>query len=251
MHRYFEINGKGHNVRCKIYFQDLKLVERVVIFGHGFGGHKDNGAAEKFANRLISKYKKFAVITFNWPSHGDDVKKKLKLEDCSDYLELVIDHVRQKYTDEEIYSYATSFGGYLTLKYIYEHGNPFRKISLRCPAVNMYDVLTSAIMSAGELEALQKGQEVPVGFDRKVLVTPALLEDLKANDIRQWDFLDYAEQIDIIHGSADEIVPHEAAYAFADDNCITFFTVEGADHRFQRPDKMEQAVKRILEFYDL
>lgn len=251
MHRYFEINGKGHNIRCKIYCQDLKLIERVVIFGHGFGGHKDNGAAEKFANRLISKYKKFAVITFNWPSHGDDVKKKLKLEDCSDYLELVVDYVRQKYTEDEIYSYATSFGGYLTLKYIYEHGNPFRKVSLRCPAVNMYDVLTTAIMGAGELDALRKGQEVPVGFDRKVLVTPALLEELKINDIRQWDFLDYAEQIDIIHGTSDEIVPYDGAFAFADNNCISFFPAEGADHRFQHPDKMEQAVKRILEFYDL
>lgn len=251
MHRYFEINGKGHNIRCKLYCQEPKLIQRVVIFCHGFGGHKDNGAAEKFSKRLISKYKKFAVITFNWPSHGDDVKKKLKLEDCSDYLELVIDYVREKYTEEEIYCYATSFGGYLTLKYVQEHGNPFRKIALRCPAVNMYDVLTTAIVSSGELEALQKGQEVPVGFDRKVLVTPAFLEDLKTNDIRKLDFLEYAEEILIMHGTADEIVPFDSAYTFADENLISFIPVEGADHRFHNAEKMEQAVKCILEFYGL
>lgn len=251
MHRYFEINEKGHNIRCKLYCQDPKSIERVVIFGHGFGGHKDNGAAEKFAQRLISKYKRFAVITFNWPSHGDDVKKKLQLEACSDYLGLVTGYVRQKYRTEEIYCYATSFGGYLTLKYIFEQGNPFRKIALRCPAVNMYEVLTGAIMSREERAALLKGKEIPVGFDRKILVGPVLLEELKRSDIRQWDFLEYAEDILILHGTADEIVPFEAAFGFAERNLIEFAAVEGADHRFRDPDKMEQAIKQILAFFAL
>ena len=249
MHRYFEINGNGHNVRCKLYCQDAKTIDRVVIFGHGFGGHKDNGAAEKFAQRLISKYKKTALITFNWPSHGDDVKKKLNLEDCSAYLQLVTDYVREKYRTEELYSYATSFGGYLTLKYIFEHGNPFRKIALRCPAVNMYEVMTKAIMSSEDLGALQRGKDIPVGFDRKILVGPALLEDLKDRDIQQWDFLDFAEDILILHGTADEIVPFEAARAFAENNLMEFTPIEGADHRFRDEKKMEQAMKCILDFF--
>lgn len=249
MHRYFEINGNGHNVRCKLYCQDPKTIDRVVIFGHGFGGHKDNSAAEKFAQRLTSKYKRSALITFNWPSHGDDVKKKLNLEDCSVYLQMVTDYVREKYRTEELYSYATSFGGYLTLKYIFEHGNPFRKIALRCPAVNMYDVLTKAIMSSEELGALHRGKDIPVGFDRKILVGPALLEDLKNRDIQGWDFLDFAEDILIMHGTADEIVPLGAAQAFAENNLIEFVPIEGADHRFRDEKKMEQAIKRILEFF--
>lgn len=82
MYKYFEINGGGHNIRCKLYCRDEKLIGRIVLFCHGFGGHKDNGAAEKFAMRAISKHKDIAVLTFNWPCHGDDVKKKLRLEDC-------------------------------------------------------------------------------------------------------------------------------------------------------------------------
>ena len=74
MQRYFQINKKGHNIRCKLYYRDLHNVSRVVIFGHGFGGHKDNNAAEKFAERLLSKYKGAAMVTFDWPCHGDDVK---------------------------------------------------------------------------------------------------------------------------------------------------------------------------------
>ena len=251
MHRYFEINGKGHNVRCKIYCQDLMNIDRVVIFGHGFGGHKDNGAAEKFAQRLISKYKKTALITFNWPSHGDDVKKKLNLEDCSAYLELVIDHTRKKYQTDKLYCYATSFGGYLVLKYIYEHGNPFRKMALRCPAVNMFHVLTSAIMSSEELEKLRKGKDIPVGFDRKILVGSSLIEELKKQDIQTWDFLEYAEDILIMHGTADEIVPFDAARAFAENNLIEFVEIEGADHRFRDMNKMEQAINEILRFFEL
>lgn len=251
MHRYFEINENKHNIRCKIYCQDLKNIRRVVIFGHGFGGHKDNGAAEKFAERLTSKYKNSALVTFNWPSHGDDVKKSLHLSDCSDYLDLVIDHIQKKYQPDRLYAYATSFGGYLTLKYIHEHGNPFHKVALRCPAVNMYEVLTSAIMTSGDLAALQKGKEIPVGFDRKILIGPSFLEDLKNNDIQQLDYLDYAEDLLIIHGTDDEIVPLDAAAVFADENLIEFISVEGADHRFRKPAHMDQAIKQILQFFDL
>lgn len=250
-HRYFEINENGHNIRCKLYYQDLRDIRRVVIFGHGFGGHKDNGAAEKFAERLLSKHKATAMVTFNWPCHGDDVKKKLCLDDCGTYLELVIDHVRQKYQTEELYAYATSFGGYLTLKYIAEHGNPFRKVVLRCPAVNMYDVITKAIMNPGDVDRLQKGKEIPVGFDRKIMIGPAFLEELKDHDIQRLDYLDWAEDIRIFHGTADEIVPFGAAEAFAENNLIEFVPVDGADHRFRDPKKMDQAIKGILGFYAL
>ena len=65
MQRYFEINENGHNIRCKLYYQDLQNIRRVVVFGHGFGGHKDNGAAAKFAERLLTKHKGCAMVTFN------------------------------------------------------------------------------------------------------------------------------------------------------------------------------------------
>lgn len=251
MHRYFEINERGHNIRCKLYAQDPKAVSKIVIFCHGFGGHKDNAAAEKFAQRLTSKYKRTAMVTFNWPCHGDDVKKKLQLTTCAEYLELVISHLRQKYETDALYCYGTSFGGYLVLKYIHEQGNPFRKIALRCPAVNMYEVLTGSIISPEELTALQKGKEIPIGFDRKIPVGQALLEELKANDIQTWDFLDFAEDILILHGTADEIVPFEAAQAFAENNLIEFLPIERADHRFRDPGKMETAIKEILAFFRL
>lgn len=251
MHRYFEINGGGHNIRCKLYYQDLRNIRRVVIACHGFGSDKDTGSAEKLAERLLNKYKGIAMVTFDWPCHGSDVKKKLTLDDCDAYLSLVIDHVRERFDTEEIYGYGVSFGGYLTLKYVAEHGSPFRRIALRCPAVPMYDALTQTIMEAGDLELLEKGKEVSVGFDRKILIGQPFLEELRANDLRKLDFIDWAEDILILHGTKDETVSYEAVRAFAEDQLIEFVSVEKADHRFRTPGAMETAIKAILAHYNL
>lgn len=249
MHKYYEINEKGNNIRCKVYCKDMPAARRAVLYCTGFAGHRDNGAAEKFAESVFSKYKDVIVIVFNWPSHGDDVKKKLNLEDCSTYLELVIEDMKTRFGCTELYSYATSFGGYLILKYISEHGNPFRKISLRCPAVYMYDVLTRFIMKNDEYDRIMKGKDVQVGFDRKNIVTKALLDELQANDIRERDFLEYADDILILHGTKDEVVPFESCREFAENNVIELIPVENADHRFQNPACMSLANRQTMQFF--
>lgn len=251
MHRYFEINGGGHNIRCKLYYQDLKNIRNVVIACHGFGSNKDTGSAEKLAERMLTKHKGCAMVTFDWPSHGNDVKKKLTLADCDAYLTLVIDYVREKYQPQGLCCHAVSFGGYLILKYIAEHGSPFRRIALRCPAVPMYDALTQTIMEAGDQELLEKGKEVSVGFDRKILIGQPFLDELLGNDLRKLDYLDWAEDILIIHGTKDETVSYEAVRAFAEEQLIEFLSVEGADHRFRSPGAMETAIKAILEHFRL
>lgn len=249
MERYFDINDGGYSVRCKLYCTDLHNIKKVVIFGHGFGGHKDNKAAAKFAERINTKYKGFAVVTFDWPCHGEDALKKLTLGECDSYLSLVLSYIKEHYKTEELYCYATSFGGYLVLKYISEHGNPFRKVALRCPAVNMYESLTNTIMKNDELEKLGKGKEVMVGFDRKVRVTKAFLEDVKANDIRKLEFLDFADDILILHGTKDEVIPFAESSRFAEDNVIEMIPVENADHRFIDPKKMDYAIQMIISFF--
>jgi uncharacterized protein len=249
MEKYFEINKNGHNVRCKLYYGKNSDIEKAVLFVHGFAGHKDNGAAQKFAERLLSKYKGIALITFNLPCHGDDVKKKLTLPDCMTYIYIVADYIKSGLGVREIYSYATSFGGYLVLKYITEHENPFKKIALRCPAVNMAEVLTRSIMKNDELDKLLKGKNVQVGFDRKIEISRQFLSELEESDIQKINYLDYADDILILHGTKDEVVPIEAVRRFADDNLIEFIPVENADHRFQNPACMEIATKKVIDFF--
>lgn len=245
--KYFEIN-KNYNIRCKIYCNEIRSLNKIIVFFHGFGGHKDNKAAERFATLVTSKEKNTGIITFNWPCHGDDIKKKLKLSDCDAYLRDVLEYIGREWKTDNIYAYGTSFGGYLTLKFISENGNPFKKAAFRCPAINMYEVTINSIMDEEGMNLIEKGKDLMIGFDRKILIDKAFLEDLKTADIRKREFFDYADDLYIIHGTKDEIVPIEDSRSFCEDNVIEFVEMENADHRFVDIDKMNRANHMVMEF---
>ena len=251
MHKYFDINESGYSVRCKLYCNNVNAVKRAVIFGHGFGGHKDNKAAERFASKIISKHKDIGVITFNWPCHGDDALGNLILSECDTYLKLVIEYAAKRFETDELYGYATSFGAYLFLKYIDDHGNPFRKIALRCPSIKMYEAMTNRVMTKNDRDKILKGKPVLVGFDRKVKIGNKFLDDLKAADISEIDYIDYADDLLILHGTKDEVIPFDDSALFADRNVIEFVPVQNADHRFTDPKTMDLAIHTIIEFFAL
>ena len=249
MDKGFGINKDGRSVRCKMYCETADAVRRVVVFCHGFGGHKDNSSAETFAHRIVAKWKGSAVIAFDWPCHGMDARKNLTLQDCDAYLGLVIGYARDTFSTNELYAYGTSFGGYLLLKYLVDHGNPFRRLALRCPAVNMRETLLASIAQNDNLRKLESGKAVMAGFDRKMKITQAFFDDLAEHDIRSREFFDFADDILILHGTADETVPCEDSRVFADANAIEFVAVEGADHRFHDPKKADFADARIISFF--
>jgi alpha/beta superfamily hydrolase len=80
-------------------------------------------------------------------------------------------------------------------------------------------------------------------------VSRSLLDELNTNDIRQRDFLEWADSILILHGTADEVVSFDSSKAFAEDNLIEFIPGEKADHRFQNPTHMSLANKYVMEFF--
>ena len=249
MEKYFEINRDGLNIRCKLYAKARTGFREAVLYVHGFAGHKDNGAARKFAERVLTKYKGIAVVTFDLPCHGDDVKKKLILADCLTYMDHVIRYLEEESGAEELFAYATSFGAFLVLRYLKDYGDPFKRIALRSPAIPMYELITQTIIKGDELDMIRRGREVPVGFDRKINVGEGFLKDLAASDIRKEDYIDVCEDILILHGTKDEVAPFEASRSFADDNIIEFVPVEGADHRFQNPKHMETSIKEVTRFF--
>lgn len=250
MVKYIDINNPGYSIKCKVFCDNFRETQHVIVFTHGFGGHKDNKAAEHFADAMLSKMKKTALLVFDWPCHGSDVRKKLTLGDCDTYLTMVIDYIKTQMNVDDICLYGTSFGGYMALKYIHDHAvNPFRKIALRCPAITMCDVMWERICTDENKAVLAKGKDVMAGFDRKVMIDQAFLDSLKEADIRKWDYLDYADDILIIHGTKDEIVPIDAGKNFADENVIEFIAIEDADHRFQDLNKLKLAHSYMIEFY--
>ncbi len=102
--------------------------ENVVIVLHGFGSSKDLKSNTKFGERLSSKYKGYAALAFDFPCHGDDARKKLSVEESITYLQLVIDYAKTSLNAKNLYAYGTSFGGYLTLKYLAEKAIRFGKL---------------------------------------------------------------------------------------------------------------------------
>ena len=250
MQKYFDINRNGNIVKCKIYYNDIHNLETAVIFGHGFGGHKDNNAAEKFAVRVIKKNPNAAIITFNWPGHGDDTYSKLTVEKCCSYLHTVIEYTKNDLKIENVFGYATSFGGYIFLRYIAKYENPFKKIALRCPAVKMHSILTSKIIPIEDYNLIIKGKNALVGFDRKVEVSLKFITELKEADITNNNYKDHADNILIMHGTNDEIVPFDDVKTFADENKIEFVAVDGADHRFVDPLKMDFAISEIIKTFE-
>ncbi|MCR5808247.1 MAG: hypothetical protein K6G56_01645 [Clostridiales bacterium] len=249
--KYFNVNSNGCSIGCKLYADDPAHVKSLVLFGHGFSGNRDNKSAEKLAKRLISKNKGAALLIFNWPCHGDDVRKTLRLEDCELYLKEMLAYVKAAYPEASLYGCATSFGGYLFLKYISENGDPFVKLCLRCPAIRMYDVITGTIMTDEDAAKLAKGKPVLIGFDSKIRIDKTFTDSLKEADITGRDFLDYAEDILILHGTKDEVVPIGDVTEFADGNLIELDAVEGADHKFRDPVKMDHVLKRFAAFFGM
>ena len=249
--KYFDINENGMSIRCKLYCADAKKIENMIVFGHGFGGHKDNRAAARFAAKAVSKSPRTAVLVFDWPAHGTDARSRILLDDCGSYISAVLDYVHGAMGIDSVYAHGTSFGGYCMLKYISENGNPFVKAAFRCPAVNMYETFSAHILSNDNVRELGKGRDTLAGFDRKVRITPQFLEDLKANDITKRDFLPYADDLLILHGTKDEIIAPDAVKEFCENNVIEFISCENADHRFKDPAQLDLANSQVLAFFGI
>lgn len=250
MEKNFDINEQGFSIRCKMYYnKDLHDLKYIVIATYGFGGNKDNKAIEKFADRITTKYKGFGVVCFDWPCHGKDARNKLILSECLKYMDLVVSHVKTDMKAEHIYNYSSSFGAYVTLRYIHEYGvNPFEKTAFRCPAIKMYDSMAAHITDE-DRAVLNKGKEILRGFDRKIKISKEFLDDLAENEVSQYDFMDYADDIIMIHGTKDEMAPIEVSRDFSEKNVIELIEVENADHPFSNPKYMDFAIQKIQEFF--
>ena len=112
----------------------------------------------------------------------------------------------------------------------------------------MYDAMLKNIDNDGLLK-LKKGKEILIGFDRKMKISSELFDELKENDISKFDYIDYADQILMIQGTCDEMVPIALTENFSDKNVIELIEVDGADHPFSNPKHMDTAIHSIIEFF--
>ena len=250
MEKYFDINEEGYSIRCRFFCYDkgARSFDNVVLVTHGFGSSKETAGTASFGEHLVSKYKDYAALAFDWPCHGMDARKKLSISECLTYLTIVCNYAKKELKAKNLFIYSTSFGGYLTLRYLIEVGNPFKKIALRCPGIHMYEAMRNHLTD-DDYAKLEKGKEISVGYGRKMKMDKSFLEDLKAFDVTKHEYFDYADDILIIHGTKDEMIPIEGPRSFAEDNVIEFIPVEGANHPFRDPNHMALAIHKIIEFF--
>lgn len=246
--KYFDVKDAGISVKCKLYYGEGHTFSRVVLACHGFGGNKDNAITQKLAETLLPVHKDTAVLAFDWPCHGEDVKQKLSLQDCTRYLETVVQYARHTLGAKALLASGNSFGGYLLLKHLYEKENPFEKILLRCPAVCMYQALMQGIVKSGQAESLKK-KDALVGTDKKIRVCAAFVEELRNNDITTWDYTNHSDEVLILQGTKDELIPHDVVQAFADQNGLDMISVENADHRFRDPVKTREFIDYAMQYF--
>ncbi len=247
--KYFNINEQGLSVRCKLYSQDgARTFSHVAIATYGFGGTKDNHPLEKFAEKLTAKYKGYAVLTFDWPAHGNDGRKRMSAPESMTYLSLAVGYARAELGAEHLFHYSTSYGGYVALRYLIEVDDPFDAIALRCPAIDAYGVMR-ATFSPVELEQMARGKKVLAGFERKSEFDQEFFDDLRDHDVRHYEYFDHADRILLVHGTRDEMVPIQDSRDFADANVIELLEVPGADHPFTDPQKMDFAIGEIVKFF--
>ena len=252
MEKHFDINEQGYSIRCRLFYGEhnkaARSFENIVIVTHGFGSSKETAGTATFGEHLVAKYKDFGALAFDWPCHGMDARKKLSVKECLTYLSIVCEYCKKEFQAKALYIYSTSFGGYLTLRYIIEVGNPFKKIALRCPSIHMFEAMGNHL-SDTDYAKLEKGKEISVGYERKMKMDKAFMEELKAFDVADHEYFDFADDMLIIHGTKDEMIPIEDTRTFADNNVIEFIPVEGANHPFQNPNHMELAISKIIEFF--
>ena len=249
MQKYLDINEQGLSVRCKLYYgTDARNISDIVIATYGFGGNKDNSATEKFAERMLSKNKKGGVLVFDWPYHGADARNKLTISECLTYFQMVIDYAKRELGAQRLYSYGTSFGGFINLIYLAENENPFERIALRCPAVKMYDIMAVRITDE-ERTKLKKGKEIVRGYQRPIKLSQEFFDELGSYNVTSNEYFDVAEKMLIIAGNKDDFIALSDVEEFCDNNVIECVVIDKADHPFSDPRIMDLAISKIVDFF--
>lgn len=250
MFDYITVRTDGNEVYAKLYHgEHAEKVNRAVIYTHGFGGNKENRSAQMLAEGMIASRPDTALMTYDLPCHGEDGSARLEIGRCHEYMASVLGYMKERFSPEEVYACGNSFGGYLTLRYMSLNDSAFRKAALRCPAVEMYNVLTG-LVTPEQHEALGRGQ--PIDTEQGITVFPEFVRELREADITESDYTARSinKNIIIVHGTEDEVVPFESVRRFADRNIIRFVPIEGADHRFTAGDTLETAVSIMRGFIE-
>ena len=244
------VNSYGKDLGIDVDFADLLRRLNAVPgdFWLRFMTSHPKDASPKLFSAMAECDKVAKQLHLPFQSGSDEILHRMNRRyTAAQYLELV-DYARKELHAATLYNYSTSFGAYLTLKYMAEIGNPFKKVALRCPGIHMSQLVKN-YLSPEEMEKLEKGKEVQVGYERKMKMDKQFVDDLEKSDVRKYEYFDWADDMLILHGTKDKLAPIEDSQEFAENNVITFIPVENANHTFSDPKTSDFAAHTIVEFF--
>lgn len=216
---------------------DDNQIEGIILGVHGFCGDKESSALIALAEEMTKSH--WGVFCFDFPAHGKSQAQDdaLRIENCKQDLILAANDCREKYPAIPKALFATSFGGYVSL--LCEKELPEFKFILRAPAVTMPEHILLDLLNVSPEYFCSIGH-IQTGFERKIHLSYQFYQDLTENivSIKIFD-----RPMLIIHGDADDVVPHMDIKRFCKINPkIDLCVVKEADHRFKKEGEIEQVI---------
>ena len=122
------------------------------------------------------------------------------------------------------------------------------QIVLRAPAVTMPEHILTDLLKTTPEEFKRRGR-IECGFERKIVLPWRFYEELQYYRIQECPC---DNPMLVIHGDADEVVPHADILDFCKEHpnaqlCV----IPGADHRFKKPGEIERVVSTAMEYWKL
>ena len=243
---YFK-NSKGLKL-CSILSNPTSSKEKpIIILCHGFSTSKNSHTYVRL-QEILNKYQ-ISTFRFDFFGHGESEGKFEDItisEAVDDILNAIKFLKNQGYT--KIGLVSSSFGGIASLMTASKTDDLFI-LALKSPVSN-YEEKEYATKSKEELEEWRnRGFRYYVSGDgRKLKLNYTFFEDFKNNN-----GYEAAKKIKIptliVHGDNDESVPIEQSKKTASliENCKSEI-IEGADHRYSKPEDFEKMLDLISKF---
>lgn len=238
---YSEFTYNG--VKFRLY--GSKANERVLVYGHGFGGHSDNTTAMRIVENIVPNG--VSVLTFDLPCHGaDQTMGALNYQQCQQYWLAAMQYANKNYKAKNISIFVNSFGAFLLLNYLKNKTIIYDKIILQCPAIFMYHITKYILLPFHDYkpEDIDKAP-VNLGYERELIIDKKFVDDLSKHAITSFKNKNFFY---ILQGQQDDVVNNQNNKKFYDkyfENRYKIFYFLNADHRFKKPGEQEEIIKIV------
>lgn len=214
----------------------------IVIAMHGFAGDKESGCIKLLEEKL--RQMNVGLIRFDWPGHGKSETNgdDLTVRKCLSDLNCIVKHIMKNHNNCNLVAFSTSFGGYITLLYNYYNPEVFNHIILRSPAIKMYDVVMNNLLTEQMKSELSKRGYFYYGFERILKVSLKFIKELSEENVFELYGDRQLDNISIIHGTEDDVVPISDSNQFSSIHNCTIYPIKGADHRYKKEGELSKVI---------